>query len=182
MTALRLGLAAVGHPSHIPVILGCRPKGGLGLIYGEAQGLGIDFTDSLGNSGVGSVAVRDAATPANNLSNVPAGDFLTNSGTSPKYVRNSAGTYVWTAHNILVKSQTLGTSWATASNVTVASNDITAPDGTLTAEKVTEAATTATHRLAAPAVAAVQGASYTLSASFKKGTRDWQALWITSTD
>src|SRR3990167_3531695 len=145
MTALRLGLAAGGHPSHIPVILGFRPKGGLGLIYGEAQGLGIDFTDSLGNAGLGSVAVIDTTTPANNLNNVPADDFLTNSGTSPKYVRNAAGTYVWTPHNLQIRSQEFSNVAWTKNESTVTADTTIAPDGTLTADTITDNANNLQH-------------------------------------
>jgi hypothetical protein len=73
------------------------------LLRGET-GLGIDFTDS---SGVGSVAVIGHST---NYSNVPVDGFLTQSGTSPKLVRNASGTYVWSPHNLALYSEDL-TNW-----------------------------------------------------------------------
>lgn len=68
------------------------------LLDGEPAGLGIDFTTL---DGLGSVAVKGHTT---NLNNVPVDSFLTNSGTSPKLVRNAAGTYVWSAHNLFLNS------------------------------------------------------------------------------
>src|SRR3990167_11000386 len=175
MTALRLGLAAVGHPSHIPVILGFRPKGGLGLIYGEAQGLGIDFTDSLGNAGLGSVAVRDTATPANNLSNVPAGDFLTNSGTSPKLVRNAAGTYVWTPHNLQVQSETFDNAAWTKNNLTVEADVVTAQNGTVTADTITDDAANFNHDIQ-DLNTSIVGATYTQTVYAKAGTNTFISI------
>lgn len=66
------------------------PSGALGLLDG-GPGLAIDFTDT---SGLGSVAVKDLSNPTNNRSNVAADSWLTQSGTSPKWVQSTAG--VWT--------------------------------------------------------------------------------------
>lgn len=74
------------------------PTGALRMLYGEAAGLAIDFTTS---HGFGQVAVKGHTT---NYDNVPVDSFLTNSGTSPKLVRNATGTYVWSAHNLFLNS------------------------------------------------------------------------------
>jgi len=144
--------------------------GAIALLRGESQGLAIDFTYP--TSGVGSVAVRDAATPANNLSNVPAGDFLTNSGTSPKYVTDVTGTYVWTPHNLVTRSQTFDhASWVLA-RATISANALAAPDGTLTADKLVEDGTvTSTHNVEHSGTPAIVGETYTLSYRARAGER-----------
>lgn len=69
------------------------------LIEFENEGLGIDAAVP-----GGSVAVKDNTTAANNENNATLADFLTQSGTSPKLVRDSAGTYGWSRHNLFVNS------------------------------------------------------------------------------
>lgn len=88
--------------------------------------------------------------------------------------------------NLLSYSQALDTAayWQTASNVTVTADQVTAPDGTLTADKITEVATTATHRLAAnnnTGVTITAGATQTMSAYFKKGSRRYMLLYFSDT-
>lgn len=76
------------------------------LLVGEANGMASDFTRS---DGTGYVSVKDTSTLANNLSNVIADNFWTNSGTSPKLVNTSSGTLVWSPHNMFVNSGTPAT-------------------------------------------------------------------------
>ena len=76
--------------------------------------------------------------------------------------------------NLLIRSQEFDDAyWQTAGNVTVTANTTTAPDGTSTAETMTEAATTASRRLAAnnnaPVVTTALSASlvWTISCFYK---------------
>jgi hypothetical protein len=66
-------------PAHLARV-GGTATGALALLSAaESEGLAIDFTVA---GGFGSVAVRDAGTPANNKSNVAASAFLSNSSAS----------------------------------------------------------------------------------------------------
>ena len=72
--------------------------------------------------------------------------------------------------------------WQTASNITITPDSVISPAGTLTADKFTELATTATHRVSANnnnGETIVSGTIYTLSCYFKKGTRQFHALLVT---
>jgi hypothetical protein len=123
-------------------------------------------------------------------------------GSSTRYYTNSAGLLVGTTGprfdydpgtllarglllegtrtNILQRSQEFDNAyWTTSSNATIAANDTIAPDGTNTADRITEAATTATHRVAANGnapFAVTASTTYTASIYRKKGTR--QFAWI----
>ena len=86
--------------------------------------------------------------------------------------------------NLVLRSEDFGNVyWQTASNVTVETNQIIAPDGTLTGDLLREAATTSTHRLSANNNSGVTGSVSTSAATFscylKKGTRDFARLSIT---
>lgn len=63
----------------------------------EPAGMAADFTTPYGD-----IAVIDPTTPANQV--VTDRSFFTQSGTSPKLVRDASGTYVWAAHNIAPNS------------------------------------------------------------------------------
>jgi hypothetical protein len=102
---------------------------------------------------------------------------------------DNAGPYGYLAEgartNYVLQSQALENNsyWQTAGNVTVTANTTVAPDGTTTADTITEAATTATHRLSANnnvGFASAVSTPYTISVFSKKGTRDWHALWFTN--
>jgi hypothetical protein len=96
----------------------------------------------------------------------------------------SALTYVPTrAHNLILQSQTLDNgSWAVESaSVTVGANTTTAPDGTTTAETLTEAAITDVHQIRTnTSVTATGSTTYTMSVYFKKPTtsRDYAYIQI----
>lgn len=95
--------------------LGLPPgnQGGTGadaLLSGYVQGLA--FLSSEGD-GYGQVSVRDAATPANDLANALAYNLITQSGTSPKRVKQVDGSLAWSAHNLLPTSNNIASGyWA----------------------------------------------------------------------
>ena len=111
-------------------------RGGAALLQGES-GLGIDFSDS---SGVGSVSVIGHTT---NYNNVPVDSFLTNSGTSPKLVRNAAGTYVFSAHNLgLQSSDWSNASWTKSANASATATRVTVSSAASPSQGITQDTTT----------------------------------------
>jgi hypothetical protein len=166
-------------------------SGGNLLLAGETEGFAIDATIS-----GGSVSVIDTGTPANDLSNVTfANSNLVNSSTSAKYVINSDLSLTLTsvgdipqsydiansrygiliepaATNLQVQSQTFDNAAWGKSRVTVTANTVAAPDGTTTAETLTEDSTaTNTHQIWDQLTLA-GGTVATISIYVKAGTRD----------
>ena len=78
--------------------------------------------------------------------------------------------------NLLINSQALdSTGWSAAAATRTANTD-TAPDGTSTADKITNTATTAIHGISSTGIASVASVSYALSVFVKKGTVRFVAL------
>jgi hypothetical protein len=139
-----------GVASLLTVLHGAK-VGSDALLAAEPQGLAIDFTYPASGSpvgGVGSVTVRDTTTPANNKTNQPIDNFLTQSGTSPKLVLWSDGLYRWTAHNLIPRSEDLTQAW-------------TVTGASVTATRLTEDGTNGVHNLQSPATSSIVGATYT---------------------
>jgi hypothetical protein len=92
------------------------------------------------------------------------------------FARASSGTYVDSAGvlstattNLLLQSEDFGTTWFLTS-ATLSANAIAAPNGTLTAEQLVEAATTANHEAGQTFASPVANATYTLSCYLKAAT------------
>lgn len=119
------------------------------LLGDETQGLALDFTDSaFASTGqYGSAFVLDTSTPANNYDSHPYG-LLTYTSPSVKMTLGPSGTYRYGAHNLILQSQTFGTTW-TLTNVTVANNT-----------EIRETAVTSTHRLRQSVSSVVAGQTY----------------------
>lgn len=66
--------------------------------------------------------------------------------------------------------------WANLTNVVVTANDATAPDGTLTAEKVADNSTSAAHAVNPGAITTTASQSVTYSVWIRKGTHRWVRL------
>ena len=79
--------------------------------------------------------------------------------------------------NMLTKTEQFNDStvWATAGRATITANDATAPDGTLTADRITETVDYSTHRVF-QLFSFQPNTTYTASVCWKKGTRRW--VWI----
>jgi hypothetical protein len=96
------------------------------------------------------------------------------------FTRASTATYYGTQtakaeQNLLLQSQTFGTTW-TSTGSTVSSNSVAAPDGTTTADTLTESATTSGHILGqAPSI--TSGLTYSASV-FGKNV-DGQYMFVT---
>lgn len=116
--------------------------------------------------------------------NAYAGDiaapaWLDNSGTTGnRMVTDSTGALTWAPANMVANSQAIN-NW-TLIGSTVSSDATTAPDGTLTADKVVETATTGEH-LAYTGLTAEDGAGYVFSIYAKAAERSWLYLRNTET-
>jgi hypothetical protein len=100
-------------------------------------------------------------------------DFLASQSGSAKLVYDVSGNLVWSPHNQLLQSQTAGVSpWALTA-VTVTSDVIAAPDGTLTADKLVEDATTTSPHRQNQTVTVIQGEVYCYSVCLKAAERTW---------
>jgi len=133
-----------------PIILDSQDvqSGASKLLRGELQGLAIDA--NYPGNGQGSITIKDLLTSTNLRSNIGLNDArspLVNSGTSPKMIEISPAVTTWTAHNLAIRSEELdNAAWSTAKfNLSVAANNATDPNGTITAETFTDDATDALH-------------------------------------
>jgi hypothetical protein len=80
--------------------------------------------------------------------------------------------------NLCLQSQTFDNASWTKDNATISADAIAAPDGTTTADKIVEAATTAQHR--AYQSVALTAAAHTFSVYLKSGGRDWACIALTT--
>jgi hypothetical protein len=100
------------------------------------------------------------------------------------FTRASTATYYGTQtakaeENLLLQSQTFETSWPSVF-ATVTANTTTAPDGTTTADTITDDATSATHRIS-QTFSANTNTPYVLSCFLKAGTATHAYLSLTDT-
>lgn len=147
------------------------------MLAAEAQGLALDFTDGYwwtSTGRYGSARVKDTTTPANNYDSIP-GNLLTYTGTT-KMTRQSDGVYRYGPHNIALQSEDFATTWIDFGG-TVTTNDIAAPNGTLTADKYTENTSTSRHGKYL-SYTAVAGENYTHALRVKAGTRSLVMLGL----
>lgn len=141
------------------------------LAAGETQALAFDFTDDFWQADTGhygSAWVKDTGTPANNYNSHPYG-LLTYSAPSAKWVMGPAGLLVestgklpfeWDSSgnllgilveeartNLCTYSEKFDNAAWSTTEITVAADSTTAPDGTTTADKVTPSTGTNYHRI-----------------------------------
>ena len=101
-------------------------------------------------------------------------DFANTKQLDPRitFTRASTGTYydgktvAKAEENLLLQSQTFDTTWTVASSgtaLTITANALNAPDGTTTAEQLTNTATTLLHRLSQPVAAVRVSTQYAIS-------------------
>jgi hypothetical protein len=139
------------------ILDGIADKGAMGLLRGEQEGMALDFT----RWHTGEVAVKDLTTGSNFRRNTSALDFLTQDGTSTKWVRGDNGQYSeiaagtpaleydasagkWYlliepgATNLQVNSQAFDNAAWAALNLDIDDNAVVAPDGATTADTLTD--------------------------------------------
>lgn len=81
------------------------------------------------------------------VGNVTGATGYSFSRASQGYYTDSAGVLTLFGYNLLLQSQTFDDAYWTKSDTTVTANAATAPDGTLTADKIVASATTAVHKI-----------------------------------
>lgn len=104
-------------------------------------------------------------------------NLITFSRGSNATVTDASGRLTYAPHNLVTNSQDFDAAAWTKLATTVASNAIAAPDGSITADTVTEAASTTWHAVftgSPPTI--VSGQNYTLSVYLKAGTRRYVQL------
>ena len=89
------------------------------------------------------------------------------------------GLVKYAPHNLILQSEDLSTTWGTT-NASVTTNDITAPDGTTTADKIVENTSTSTH-LVFQNITVPISTNITVSGYFKADERDWVLIRIDNT-
>jgi hypothetical protein len=87
------------------------------------------------------------------------------------YVAENAAT------NLCLQSQAFDNVTWTKSNITITADNVAAPDGTLTADRLTDDATSAGHRIYQP-LPTLTAVAYTYSAYLKQGTLPWAQLFF----
>lgn len=80
-------------------------------------------------------------------------------------------------HNLLLQSQTFQTTWV-PTGVTIGSDVISAPDGTVTADGLVEDDAVSLHGVASASVTHVAATAYSTSVYAKKGVRNWVAIQV----
>ncbi len=98
---------------------------------------------------------------------------------SQGYYTNADGTLTLFGYNLLLQSQTFGTTW-TAQRTTVTENTIAAPDGTTTADTVLETVDNGSHGVFQAITKAASSITYALSCHIKPNGRDWAILQLDS--
>ena len=172
MGSVEASAAAVTTPPVIPPRIDNRP----GTMGSAAKRmLGID--DGIAFSAYDdSCFIKDTITPANNYD----GKFTTKLGsvrTGPATMFDSTGKIVWGPENLLLWSEDLtNVAWQkTLAETDVVSNADTAPDGTLTADRVYPTGNGA-RRFRQPITKSAEAIVYTISAYFKAGGKNWIIL------
>jgi hypothetical protein len=174
MTCVVTATNAAGSASATSNALGpVVAVGGAALLAGETDGFAVDFT-----------YVTDANRVAKKVASVTTeyglDGFFQSTGTSPKMVFDVAGTLGWAPHNLALQSQTFDNTnpWNVTTAVTVTANATTAPDGTATADKLVETASSSTHGIlhSAATIPTLVGQNYTISVYAKAAERSWLAI------
>jgi hypothetical protein len=164
--AMAVGLGGVSVPVAV---------GGAALLTGETDGFATDFTYATDAS-------RVAVKVSNVVTSYALNSFYSNAGTSPKQVWDVNGVLGWSPHNMCLRSQEFNqtTPW-TATALTVTADAIAAPDGTMTADRLVETATTANHQITHSTIVTQVGQTYTVSVYAKAGERNWLSIVYTNT-
>lgn len=165
------------------VLRAMRIPGSISPLQGLGAGTaGIDFSYlpiTTSSSGLTTAAFVPYGTSvyATFLDGVSSG-ILAGAYLSFPYVSMSRCALVDNGPNLLLRSQELGTSW-TASNVTVNTNAFTAPDGTASADTITETTANGTHELNQSFTVSSDAEDYSFFVAVQPGLRSWCQLLLT---
>lgn len=130
------------------------------LLGDEPSGFAVDFTQD-------SALVRSPTTPQFSFSGSP-NDLLTYTAPSPKLVYGADGLLRWNGHNQFVQSENISSASWVKSNATVTADAETAPNGTVTADRLAGDGIFAHHSMNQN-TAFIAGTTYTASIYAKKG-------------
>jgi len=100
-------------------------------------------------------------------------DIITFSRSSNATRTGPDGTVQYAPHNLLLRSQELDNAAWTKDNCTATANAIAAPDGTVTADMITDGASGSPSLYLAAFVTITASAPYTASGYVKRGNTDW---------
>lgn len=159
-------------------------SGAATLASGETQALALDFTDSFFQTTTGfygSAYVLDTGTPANNYNSSPtqtASSLLTYTSPSLKMTMGPSGTLRFGAHNLVLQSEALDTTWL-AYQCSVTANATQNYAGATTAEKLTENSSAGSH-LVYQTVTVAAG-NYRTYVDFKAAERSFAAITVVVT-
>jgi hypothetical protein len=104
---------------------------------------------------------------------------LVQSGTSPKMVHHLASPYVrWSPHNYLLRSQEFDTGWTSVGTNAVSANSTTAPDGTSTADTISEDSANSRHIRYQSVSGVIPSGQFTGSVYLKNNTATYGAVAI----
>jgi hypothetical protein len=140
----------------------------------------MDYT--VGSSGVpgvqpGYYLVDDVS---GNLTQTTFSSLITFSRASNATRFSPTGQLEYAPHNLLLQSQDFATTWTVAgTNATITANTTTAPDGTTTADSLTDDATSGIHRVA-QAVTTVNTNQTVFSCFVKYSTMQWITLSVST--
>jgi hypothetical protein len=113
------------------------------------------------------------------MASVPFNNLITFSRGTNATLTSSNGLIQWAPANLLTNSESFNASAWSKSDATVTANATTAPDGTSTADKLAETATTAQHYLFQSAGAA---GTYTTTIYAKAAERSWMIVTVNSSN
>lgn len=149
-------------------------SGASNLLGAETNGVAISATDD-------SMEVRDTTTPANNYVGTTTDKFpaAVRSGASsagPGRQRNASGFLEWGPENLELSSDDFSSSNWTKTDTTVTTNATTAPDGTITADKLTQGSAANSAVVTNNAKNVPVGTVFTISRFIKRDNCDWVYL------
>lgn len=90
---------------------------------------------------------------------------------------DSDGLVKYAPHNLILQSEDFSTTWS-ATNATVTTNNTTAPDGTTTADKITDNTATGNHRVSQGFFSIIQDINYNFSVYLKKDTARYVKVYL----
>jgi hypothetical protein len=140
------------------------------LIIGETNALAFDFTHT-------NFAKQMRITTAGAAVDSDPYSLLTYTSPSVKMCRQSDGTLKYGNHNLILQSQVLDNASWTKSETTISANAATAPDGTLTADKVQENTNSALHQ-ASQTFTVLANKQYQVSCFLKAAERTTTQMYV----
>ncbi len=109
--------------------------------------------------------------------NAAPDDAIDFSRASQATFTDSDGLVKYAPHNLILQSEDFSTTWSTT-NASVTTNNTTAPDGTTTADKITDNTASGIHRVSQTVFSLTQDINYTASIYLKKDTARYVKFFL----